>query len=359
GRATLTVPGDSTDLQNVPWGQKATYCADGYVDEVEVRKKDAFGSRAAGTDVAAAAEPVVGPAGNEKRENDEEMERDKNRKTEDAHAHARRVEKERKQQQQQSQQQQSQQQFQRHDEHHYPASSEDGQNSDTPTESTVSPTTTIKPRSSRSRRRKTRHTVVFSTPRELETEDNPLIKRVGVDKLLGRTSPIVLTREYAYDPADNSKSQVHNDNGNGNGHDNDNEKDNNNNNNASAAKPTVTATTVDVNQATPSEEPAVYPLDLYPLIDRLDEARLRTLNFPPTITSAPSDAPASGSGSASASARRPSMRTRRMLDSRGSFGLLFNREPYEDYEQPLPSPWSQSPAPSPAPLSCEDENPFF
>ncbi|KAJ5594779.1 uncharacterized protein N7459_000987 [Penicillium hispanicum] len=40
---------------------------------------------------------------------------------------------------------------------------------------------------------------VFPIPRPLEVETDPLIKRTGVVKLFGRTHPIVLTREYSED----------------------------------------------------------------------------------------------------------------------------------------------------------------
>lgn len=289
-RATLTVPGDSTDLQNVPWGQKATYSSEGWLEDGAVTS----------------ATTPMEKCGHE--EKTPEAEEEINRTERTTPDRKRR---------------------QRRDREEGYQASEDG-HSDTPTESTISPTTTIRARasrSSRSQRRKARQTIVFPTPRELETEENPLIKRVGVDKLLGRTSPIVLTREYADDPADSTN---HADDG-------------------TAAANKQNSTTVDVNQATPSEEPQVHPLDIYPLLDRLDEAKLRRYNLLP-IATAPTE-PASH-------ARRPSMRARRMLDPR-CFGLLFNHEPYEDYEQPLPSPWSQSPAPSPAPLPCEEENPFF
>ncbi|RDW86822.1 putative sensor histidine kinase/response regulator [Aspergillus mulundensis] len=39
---------------------------------------------------------------------------------------------------------------------------------------------------------------VFQTPRALETEPDPLIKRTGVVKLFGRTKPVILTREYSH-----------------------------------------------------------------------------------------------------------------------------------------------------------------
>ncbi|KAL4879703.1 hypothetical protein BJY04DRAFT_193450 [Aspergillus karnatakaensis] len=39
---------------------------------------------------------------------------------------------------------------------------------------------------------------VFPTPRALEVEPDPLIKRTGVVKLFGRTKPVILTREYSH-----------------------------------------------------------------------------------------------------------------------------------------------------------------
>ncbi|KAK1141089.1 hypothetical protein N8T08_009364 [Aspergillus melleus] len=42
-----------------------------------------------------------------------------------------------------------------------------------------------------------RRPAVFPTPRPLEVEADPLIKRTGVVKLFGRTGPVVLTREYS------------------------------------------------------------------------------------------------------------------------------------------------------------------
>ncbi|KAL2852743.1 hypothetical protein BJX68DRAFT_57933 [Aspergillus pseudodeflectus] len=42
---------------------------------------------------------------------------------------------------------------------------------------------------------------VFPTTRALEFEPDPLIKRTGVVKLFGRTKPVILTREYSHSPA--------------------------------------------------------------------------------------------------------------------------------------------------------------
>lgn len=46
---------------------------------------------------------------------------------------------------------------------------------------------------------------VFPMPRPLEVESDPLIKRTGVVRLFGRTTPVVLTREYSSDSARGSQ----------------------------------------------------------------------------------------------------------------------------------------------------------
>ncbi|KAL4897229.1 hypothetical protein BDV59DRAFT_86622 [Aspergillus ambiguus] len=48
--------------------------------------------------------------------------------------------------------------------------------------------------------------VVFPATRPLEVETDPLIKRTGVVKLFGRTGPVVLTREYSENPGAVSKN---------------------------------------------------------------------------------------------------------------------------------------------------------
>ena len=48
---------------------------------------------------------------------------------------------------------------------------------------------------------------IFPVPRPLEVESDPLIKRTGIVKLFGRTKPIVLTREYSQDTQVSSRGQ--------------------------------------------------------------------------------------------------------------------------------------------------------
>ncbi|KAF3387165.1 Peroxide stress-activated histidine kinase mak1 [Penicillium rolfsii] len=50
---------------------------------------------------------------------------------------------------------------------------------------------------------------VFPIPRPLEVESDPLVKRAGVVKLFGRTTPVVLTRDYSTDAIDKQMSGNH------------------------------------------------------------------------------------------------------------------------------------------------------
>ncbi|KAE8377241.1 hypothetical protein BDV26DRAFT_293327 [Aspergillus bertholletiae] len=131
--------------------------------------------------------------------------------------------------------------------------------------------------------------VVFPTSRPLEVETDPLIKRTGVVKLFGRTGPVVLTREYSENTA---AKQSHSD----------------------------IQTPEDVVQITPTAEP-VRPSN------QEHTVRSRSVSNP---TASGLHAP-----------RVPLM------------------EFYDEYEQVPPSPWSQSPAPSPAPRAHAEQNPFF
>ncbi|KAI5293178.1 hypothetical protein KEM52_005768 [Ascosphaera acerosa] len=297
-RASLTVPGDYTDLQNVPWGQKATYTAR--------EQRPPGGEEQLGSGEATPtpdAMPAHTPDGNGLAMAHEARRPSTSPGTTSAAM--------------------------------VPAASlneqlrllpvsdkaalsvSEDEHSDVPTDATISPTTIRQPRggpiSSRQRRHNGARAVVFPNPRELEKEESPLIKRVGVVKLLGRTSPIVLTREYCNDPArqgsiasDSSVLTAH-------------------------ASTAATATVVDVGQATPVKESASRP-------------------------AGGSDSVSSAIPAEDPLAKRPPL-TRRQSPTK--LGDILSSDPYEDYEQPVPSPWSQSPAPSPAPLADEEENPFF
>lgn len=152
---------------------------------------------------------------------------------------------------------------------------------------------------------------VFAIPRDLEAENQPLVKRTGVVKLFGRSKPAVLTREYAYDPAAPSSGD--------------------------ADMTTTVHSPSDVLQATPAGEPSP-SLQLDPI--KVDKEN----TMPP---------PAQRQRSKS-SARHPNVMQNKK-DSLNQYAIPI----YEEYEQVPSSPWSQSPAPSPAPRVHPEQNPFF
>lgn len=140
---------------------------------------------------------------------------------------------------------------------------------------------------------------VFPIPRPLEVESDPLIKRTGVVKLFGRTKPVILTREYSQG--------------------------------SSAADSKAHGGTV-------PKSPLEDKIQVTPTAD------------PPR-----------------AAPQTPSARSRASSNLQAppgpGPGLWPGRPPllevYDEYEQVPPSPWSQSPAPSPAPRAQAEQNPFF
>ncbi|KAL3710526.1 hypothetical protein TMatcc_004321 [Talaromyces marneffei ATCC 18224] len=152
---------------------------------------------------------------------------------------------------------------------------------------------------------------VFAIPRDLEAENQPLVKRTGIVKLFGRSKPTVLTREYAYDPAAPSSGEVD--------------------------VTTAVHSPSDVLQTTPAGEPSP---SLH--IDPIQADKDNTM--PP-----PTQRPRSKS-----SALNPNV-LQNKRESLGQHTIPF----YEEYEQVPSSPWSQSPAPSPAPRVHPEQNPFF
>lgn len=149
---------------------------------------------------------------------------------------------------------------------------------------------------------------VFTIPRELETETDPLIKRTGIVKLFGRTEPVVLTREYAYDPSSSQRSDD-----------------------------TTIPTPDDRVQTTPTTEPP-----------RAAAENPSKEGSQPSVLSTPPSRPKS----TPAFSHRIPFQTKKDHSS-------APLELYEEYEQTPPSPWSQSPAPSPAPRTHPEQNPFF
>lgn len=138
---------------------------------------------------------------------------------------------------------------------------------------------------------------VFPIPRPLEVESDPLIKRTGVVKLFGRTKPVILTREYSEGSTD----------------------------------------------ANPQAHGGTFPKS--PLEDKVQV----------TPTAEP----------LRAAPQTPSTRSRASSSFQAppGPGLWPGKPPllevYDEYEQVPPSPWSQSPAPSPAPRAQAEQNPFF
>ncbi|KAK2882687.1 hypothetical protein FQN49_000119 [Arthroderma sp. PD_2] len=151
--------------------------------------------------------------------------------------------------------------------------------------------------------------VVFPIPRALEVEPEPLIKRTGVVKLFGRTKPVALTREYADDPTQDSLSDM------------------------------AIHKHKDIIQHTPRSEVPGAPLKI----------------------STPSHRSTPLSLSLASAQERRGIPKSTVMDH--EYPTPFDPSPpaqkYEEYEQTPPSPWSQSPAPSPAPLLKPDVNPFF
>jgi signal transduction histidine kinase len=134
---------------------------------------------------------------------------------------------------------------------------------------------------------------VFPIPKPLEVEADPLIKRTGVVKLFGRTKPVVLTREYSENP------------------------------------PAAAQTPRDQVAQTPEDRVQVTPTTGYP---RPPHPKLHSDR---------------GRAAFNLSGSNPYPQTIPLM------------QVYDEYEQVPPSPWSQSPAPSPAPRAHADQNPFF
>ena len=136
---------------------------------------------------------------------------------------------------------------------------------------------------------------VFPIPRPLEVESDPLVKRTGVVKLFGRTKPVVLTREYSKGSTD-TNAQAH-------------------------GREAPSSPLEDKVQVTPTTEPSS--------------------RMPPQTSSSRSRSGSNLQAPSLWPGRPPSL------------------EIYDEYEQVPPSPWSQSPAPSPAPRQQAEQNPFF
>ncbi|OJI99965.1 hypothetical protein ASPVEDRAFT_128435 [Aspergillus versicolor CBS 583.65] len=189
-RASLAVPGDSTDLENVPWGQKAIYNENiAEVDELHRGLNDTDKTEGTNPKVFVRTEkekevPVVPdtaaglatPASSLARPPlfsrhsfaGFGKERQASRlKDENAFLGAKSP-------------------------LNKPDTTPKKQDSQNPTPVQTAPLdiSNVPPQSDR--------LAVFPTPRALEVEQDPLIKRTGVVKLFGRTKPVILTREYSH-----------------------------------------------------------------------------------------------------------------------------------------------------------------
>lgn len=294
-RISLAVPGDSTDLENVPWGQKAIFNQSindrgenlyprKFREQVSVVGGSTLGSngnpgKRREEVVEGPKTPGVGPATPSKRPsllsrhsfagfgNDGKYStaiRDSPRLQHVTTAKRPQV----------------------------PGDGESGSTPKSVAESRRNPSTHGESSSPLGSQRDVRQ-AVFTLPRPLEVETDPLIKRTGVVKLFGRTKPVVLTREYSQDQVAPFQSDGQE----------------------------LVQTPDDKVQITPSGESQAP--ELPSCIS--DSTRTRSVSNP------------------SAPIYRPQ----------------FPMEVYEEYEQVPPSPWSQSPAPSPAPRAHADQNPFF
>ncbi|KAK2768174.1 hypothetical protein FQN54_000026 [Arachnomyces sp. PD_36] len=160
---------------------------------------------------------------------------------------------------------------------------------------------------------RSRPLVVFSVPRALEVEADPLIKRTGVVKLFGRTKPTALTREYTHTPPSHPDSAT-------------------------------TNITAGDRAQTPSKAPEPLKESV-----KLDSRARSSSNI---NANAPNNKP---------KREHSSIRHPPYLydDDLSAHTPTSTGELYEEYEQSPPSPWSQSPAPSPAPRAMPEHDPFF
>lgn len=306
-RATLTVPGDATDLENVPWGQKATYgpytvspvtAASAEQDynqrshlreptsSVNLKESDESG-KPAGTEHVGKRPKLVarhsfagyGPVRND-------SSRQVGASGQGSHTARRKSssEKERKVLRGEKPQQES-------------SNSKPGSRPPLIPPDDYSRDRTITGTSDS-------EAVVFQVPRSLELEPDPLLKRTGVVRLFGRRKPAILTREYTQDPMSSH-----------------------------SRRPSYDQGHQDTIQTTPGDETHH---------NSSKDTRTPRPGFP--LNSSPSQRRAGGSKSAV---------------GQHEDGYAPLKESYEEYEQIPQSPWSQSPAPSPAPLSKPDQNPFF
>ncbi|KAH8695519.1 putative sensor histidine kinase/response regulator [Talaromyces proteolyticus] len=311
-RASLAVPGDSTDLENVPWGQKAAFNAHGTQNYVDTTLPESLAA-SAGSATEEAFSDKTEEYGNASALNISRHSPPRRPSLLVRHSFAgftkekmatssRSVERPLQNSRQKESFQKVPSEFRAFGSSTDITTSASRPPEDDSTKSILHPRDTGLQESS--------STVVFRIPRDLETERDPLIKRTGITRLFCRNKPAVLTREYAYDPLGSSYPQ------------------------GNAIAPVHSPN--DILQTTPATEPPKAP----------DETSLKA--------DIKSVAPPSRHGRSRSTTLNPhTVPSKKETPYRQSLQL------YEDYEQTPPSPWSQSPAPSPAPRMHPDQNPFF
>ncbi|KLJ07524.1 hypothetical protein EMPG_16976 [Blastomyces silverae] len=155
---------------------------------------------------------------------------------------------------------------------------------------------------------------VFPVPRALEVESDPLIKRTGVVKLFGRTKPAVLTRQYSQHPM---ASPLYD----------------------SITKPPSKDDTLQTpSAATVLSEPTTCNVSI-------GRTSICSASSTSTTTQTITELP------------RPSVPNYSHDDAYPPNSSCSDS--YEEYEQIPQSPWAQSPVPSPAARSDPEQNPFF
>ncbi|KKZ66052.1 hypothetical protein EMCG_08190 [[Emmonsia] crescens] len=322
-RASLAIPGDSTDLENVPWGQKATYSLYGYKAsssstgttpgnyEAETPSKDSSAREATDAD---------------KRQSDSKSSKLNGQTLAPSKKRPPMV---------------TRQSFAGFGRHGNADTRDKNMRPDGPTraKSSLNPAT-IQPRTKDDKdstpspdhtsgttsewpsqpsvdsteRTPCPSVALFPVPRALEVESDPLIKRTGVVKLFGRTTPAILTRQYSHDPM------------------------------ASPLYDSITkqASRDDTAQESPGATVLNEPTTCNVSIARTSVCSASsTSTTTQTITELP----------------RPSVAD--YSNTGTSPPNSSCSDSYEEYEQIPQSPWSQSPALSPAPRSNPKQNPFF
>lgn len=311
-RASLAVPGDSTDLENVPWGQKATFNVDRVTDLVDLPQSDAL------NDFDEGVLPHEEQPSQRKREESGHTPTTRASKLQSSSRRPSLVArhsfagfgKEKKSRPRERPSLSTRDKSLLELTPRVPSDERSVDSIDATISSTgfISEDPLSKPAALHpGPAPQSSPLVVFTFPRALETEVDPLIKRTGIVRLFGRSKPAVLTREYAYGPAESSSR---------------------------SSEITTVHTPNDTVQTTPANEP------------RRGSVGSIKEGAAPTLQS-------SRHRHAKSTTLAPPIPLPNKKDT------LMHFELYEEYEQAPPSPWSLSPAPSPAPRVNAEQNPFF